>query len=62
MSDNISVLAIYSDGDVSGGRLSNRLARVVGASVFELPGGHPVYLDSPDAFVQEILKFIGVSR
>ena len=57
---NIPVLAIYGDGDMTGGRLSLRLERVVGATAVELEGGHPVYRDSPDEFVQEILLFLDV--
>ena len=57
----VPVLAIYGDGDSSGGRLSERLGSVVGATVVELSGGHPVYLQSEDEFVQNILDFIGES-
>jgi len=57
---SLPVLAIYGDGDTTGGRLSLRLERVVGATVVELEGGHPVYRDSPDDFVQEILLFLDV--
>ena len=55
----VPVLAIYGDEDSSGGRLSERLGSVVGATVVELSGGHPVYLRSEDEFVQTILDFIG---
>jgi pimeloyl-ACP methyl ester carboxylesterase len=56
----LRVLAIYGDGDTSGGRHSQRLARLVGATVVELSGGHPVYRDSPDEFVAAILEYLGV--
>lgn len=55
----IPVLAIYGDEDSGGGRLSERLGRVAGATVVELAGGHPVYLRSENDFVQNILNFIG---
>jgi len=54
------VLAIYGDGDTSGGRLSERLGSVVDATVVELVGGHPAYRDSPVEFVDVILNFIGL--
>ena len=57
--NDVPVLAIYGDEDSSGGRLSERLGSVVGATVVELSGGHPVYLQSEDEFVQNILDFIG---
>lgn len=57
----LSILAIYGDGDVSGGRTSQRLARLAGAEVVELVGGHPVYRDSPDEFVATILDFLNLS-
>ena len=54
----IPVLAIYGDEDVSGGRISQRLARLVGATVVELVGGHPAYLQSPNEFVATILEYL----
>jgi hypothetical protein len=54
------VLAIYGDRDTAGGRLSDKLGTFIGASVVELPGGHPVYLESPNDFVANILEFIGI--
>jgi len=55
---NLRVLAIYGDEDTSGGELSNKLGELVGATVVELKGGHPVYLNSPDKFVQTIVDFL----
>ena len=60
MAGLINVLAIYGDRDTAGGRLSDKLGILIGASVVELPGGHPVYLESPDDFVANILEFIGI--
>jgi hypothetical protein len=57
----MSILAIYGDGDVSGGRTSQRLGRLADAEVVELVGGHPVYRDSPDEFVATILDFLNLS-
>jgi pimeloyl-ACP methyl ester carboxylesterase len=54
------VLAIYGDRDTTGGRLSEKLGTLIGATVVELPGGHPVYLESPNDFVANILEFIGI--
>jgi len=54
----LPVLAIYGDEDTSGGRLSVRLGDLADARVVELSGGHPVYLRSPDEFVDEVLGFV----
>jgi pimeloyl-ACP methyl ester carboxylesterase len=56
----IEVLAIYGDRDTSGGRLSAKLGTLIGATVVELPGGHPVYLESPNEFVANILEFVRI--
>jgi hypothetical protein len=60
MTGLIDILAIYGDRDTSGGRLSDKLGTLIGATVVELPGGHPVYLESQEAFVANILEFIGI--
>jgi hypothetical protein len=57
----VRILAIYGDQDTGGSRLSARLLRLLpNTKVVELSGGHPVYLDSPDEFVQTILGFLGL--
>jgi hypothetical protein len=56
----LPVLAINGDQDTAGGKYSQRLATLIGAKAVELKGGHPVYLQSPDEFVQEILVFLGI--
>lgn len=60
MAGLIDVLAIYGDRDTAGGRLSDKLRNLIGATVVELSGGHPVYLESPNDFVANILEFIGI--
>jgi hypothetical protein len=50
------VLAIYGNEDTSGKRLSELLGDEMGAEVVELQGGHPVYLQDPDAFVETLSK------
>lgn len=55
---SIPVLAIYGDQDSMGKRVTDRLVKLVNAKSVELEGKHPVYLDSPDEFVQEILQFL----
>lgn len=55
---SIPVLAIYGDRDSFGEQVTNKLVRVANARDVELEGGHPVYLDSPDEFVEEMLKFL----
>eukprot|EP00934_Nitzschia_sp_Nitz4_P001965 Nitzschia sp. Nitz4//scaffold100_size80364//28086//29075//NITZ4_005341-RA/size80364-processed-gene-0.32-mRNA-1//1//CDS//3329532085//1965//frame0 len=55
----VDILAIYGDQDTAGGKISERLKVSSNATVLELQGGHPVYLHSPDEFVQNVLEFIG---
>ena len=57
---NIGVLAINGDGDRSGRQVSERLVDLADADMVELEGGHAVYLQSPDEFVETLLDFIGV--
>ena len=54
------ILAINGDRDTSGGRLMERLGQEAGATVKELHGGHPVYLESPTEFVFSILDYLNV--
>ena len=51
---NVKVLAIYGDKDAGGKRTTQSLKDNAGAETLELPGGHPVYLDSPTAFVKAV--------
>jgi hypothetical protein len=55
---SIPVLAIYGDQDAMGKTVTEKLVRLVNAKSVELEGRHPVYLDSPEEFVQEILQFL----
>lgn len=55
---SLPVLAIYGDKDLMGKNVSDKLVTLVNAKSVELEGSHPVYLDSPDEFVQEILQFL----
>jgi hypothetical protein len=54
----ISILAIYGDQDSSGKQMSELLGAKANARVQELMGRHPVYLDSPGAFVRQVVEFI----
>ena len=55
---SLPVLAIYGDKDQMGKNVSDKLVTLANAKSVELEGAHPVYLDSPDEFVQEILQFL----
>ncbi|CAB9517639.1 Protein ABHD14B [Seminavis robusta] len=54
----LPILAIYGDQDRPGKQSSERLQSLAGATVVELSGRHPCYLDSPNEFVTEVVKFI----
>jgi len=54
---DVPVLAIYGSEDpVAGKKSSELLSKLIGAETVELKGRHPVYLDSPDEFVELIAK------
>lgn len=57
---DIQVLAVYGDQDVGGKKSSFMLESGGGATVVELKGRHPVYLDSPDDFVVAVLDFVKI--
>jgi len=59
---SLPILAIHGDKDASGRKTSERLHSEAGATVVELEGRHPCYLDSPDAFIKSVLKFLNVSN
>ncbi|KAL7475897.1 hypothetical protein ACHAW6_001790 [Cyclotella cf. meneghiniana] len=59
---SIPILAIYGDQDSMGKKVTDKLVRLANAKGVELEGRHPVYLDSPDEFVQEILQFLEVKQ
>ena len=48
---DVSVLAIYGSEDGKGKSVMESLRDHAGAELLELPGRHPVYLDSPSDFV-----------
>jgi hypothetical protein len=55
----LDILAIYGDKDTKMGHdTSMKLQRWASATSVELKGSHPVYLDSPDEFVQVIRKHL----
>jgi hypothetical protein len=56
LKDIVEVFAIYGDMDGMGERVSESLKAHAGATTLELPGRHPVYLDSPDPFVEAVAK------
>jgi pimeloyl-ACP methyl ester carboxylesterase len=58
MYPHIQILAVHGDQDTSGGRVMGLLKTYAGAKVVTIPGGHPCYLQSPDAFVQAVLAEI----
>lgn len=53
-----SILAVYGDKDALGKQVSQRLGKYAGATVVEIPGSHPCYLDSPDMFVTTVMDFV----
>lgn len=55
---NVEILAIYGDMDNMGKEATKRLVDVSDARGVELKGRHPVYLDSPEEFVEEVLRFL----
>ena len=55
---NIPILAIHGDQDDMGKKVTERLVTLTKAKGVELEGHHPVYLDSPDDFVMEVIKFM----
>jgi hypothetical protein len=52
------IFAIYGDQDLKGKKTSERLRNLIGADILELPGRHPVYLDSPSDFVTSVIRSI----
>mmetsp|Transcript_27134 Transcript_27134/g.57942 ORF Transcript_27134/g.57942 Transcript_27134/m.57942 type:complete len:330 (+) Transcript_27134:227-1216(+) len=54
----VEILSINGNLDYAGRRSTERLVDVCGAKGVELKGTHPVYLDSPEEFVDEVLKFM----
>jgi len=57
---NHRILAIYGDQDAMGAKVSKRMKENAGATLVELPGGHPVYLDVPEQFVQVVNEYLGI--
>ena len=57
---NIPILSIHGDEDEAGKKVTERLKEVSNANGVELGGRHPVYLDSPEEFVQEVMQFLDV--
>jgi hypothetical protein len=58
---NFSIFAIYGNLDAMGKKTTERLKELAGAKTLELDGGHPCYLDSPDAFIASVLQDLGIS-
>lgn len=59
---DLPILAIYGNGDSGGVSVSQRLGDLVNATVVELEGGHAVYLEQPEQFVNEVLSFLGINN
>jgi pimeloyl-ACP methyl ester carboxylesterase len=55
---NIPILAIHGDQDLKGKKVTERLKDTNNAMGVELEGRHPVYLDSPEEFVREVMQFL----
>ena len=57
---NIPILAIHGDQDLKGKGVTERLkdTNKNNARGVELEGRHPVYLDSPEEFVREVMQFL----
>ncbi len=54
----IPILSIHGDKDEMGKKVTTMLESLANAKAVELSGTHPVYLDSPDEFVSEVLQFL----
>lgn len=54
------ILAIYGNQDKGGKKSMLRLGKLAGATVVELRGHHPVYLDSPSEFILAILDYLNI--
>lgn len=57
-SASVPILAIHGNQDARGKDVTKRLVDLNGAKGVELEGRHPVYLDSPEEFIQEIMQFL----
>ncbi len=57
---NTPILAIHGDKDLKGKKVTERLKDTNKDNVngLELEGRHPVYLDSPEEFVREVMQFL----
>lgn len=58
LKDRLRILAMYGSKDTKGKEVSKHLGDYSDAKVVEIEGGHPCYLDSPDDFIKELLKFL----
>ena len=54
----IPVFSIHGDKDEMGKRVTEKLKELTDSSGVELEGRHPVYLDSPQEFVGEVMQFL----
>ncbi|KAL3772827.1 hypothetical protein ACHAW5_009504 [Stephanodiscus triporus] len=54
----IPILSIHGDKDEPGKRATEKLKELSDANGVELEGRHPVYLDSPEEFVREVMQFL----
>lgn len=54
----IPVLSIHGDKDEMGKKVTEKLEALTDANGVELEGRHPVYLDSPQEFVGEVMQFL----
>lgn len=57
-----SIFAIYGNQDRMGKKVTETLRELANAKTLELEGGHPCYLDSPDAFLSAVSEDLGVSK
>ena len=61
-SSSFKIFAIYGDQDMHGKKVSKRLEGIGSATILELSGRHPVYLDSPTEFVEAVIRTIDTNQ
>lgn len=59
---SVRVHAVYGRQDEKGRQISIRLAEEVSASLEEIEGGHPCYLDSPNDFIASMDKLMSDAK
>jgi hypothetical protein len=57
---SLPTFAIYGSRDSMGKSVSDKLVNLSDAKSLEIDGGHPAYLDSPQAFIAAVLEDLGL--